>query len=148
MKHLSRETSAIRQLFERVRTIALIGASPRPDRRSHRVAHYLRRAGFDVVAVRADRRDLDGIQAYERLSDIPGRIDLAVIYRAPDAATAHVDEAADRGVPAVWLPPGAWSLAAQERARARGLTLVKERCPEEEHRALAELSGNRDWGHR
>jgi hypothetical protein len=58
-----------------------------------------------------------------------------------------VEEAAVKGAEAVWLPPGAWSPAADLAARRHGLTLIKECCVMEEHRQLSERSGHPEkWG--
>jgi hypothetical protein len=132
----------IRRLLDRARIIAIIGASPRPDRHSHVVSSYLHAVRYDVVPVRADGQDIDGFKSYTRIEDVPGPIDLAIIYRRPEEAVLHIEEAARKGVEAVWLPPGVWSPAAEEAAHRHGLFLIKDCCPEEEHRRTSNEGGH------
>jgi predicted CoA-binding protein len=142
VKHLTRGEITIRRLLDRARTIAIIGASPRPERHSHVVTSYLHEVRYDVVPVRADGQDIDGFKSYERIEDIPGPIDLAIIYRRPEEVVLHIEEAARKGVEAVWLPPGVWSREAEEAAHRLGLFLIKDCCPEEEHRHMSHDGGH------
>jgi predicted CoA-binding protein len=147
MRHLTQTKSIMRHLLQRARTIAIVGASPSPDRHSHEVARYLAHEGYDVIPVRPDRADVAGLPAYASLADIPGAVDLVVVFRTPGAVEAHMEEAAAKGAEAVWLPSGAWSLAADGAAQQHGLTLIKECCVLEEHRQLSQRSGHPEkWG--
>jgi predicted CoA-binding protein len=139
---MSRERSVIRHVLERARTIAIVGASPSSEQHSHRVAGYLSHAGYDVIPVRPDRCKVAGLPAYATLADVAGAVDLVVIFRRPDAVVPHIAEAAAKHAEAVWLPPGAWSPEADAAARQHALTVIKERCIEEEHRHLAQRSGH------
>jgi predicted CoA-binding protein len=147
MKHMSPERAVMRHVLERARTIAIVGASPTPERHSHTVARYLSHAGYDVVPVRPDRWEVAGLPTYATLANVAGPIDLVVIFRRPDAAVLHIAEAAAKHAEAIWLPPGVWSPEADTAARQHGLTLIKDRCIEEEHRHLAQRSGHPEkWG--
>jgi hypothetical protein len=137
----------MRHVLQRARTIAIVGASPSPDRHSHAVAHYLAHEGYDVIPVRPDRADVAGLATYASLADIPGAVDLVVVFGTPGAVPGHVEEAAAKGAEAVWLPHGAWSPAADVAAQRHGLTLIKECCVMEEHRRLSQRSGHPEkWG--
>ena len=147
MKHLTPTKSVMRHVLQRARTIAIVGASTSPERHSHAVARYLAHEGYDVIPVRPDRSDVAGLTAYAGLADIPGAVDLVVVFRTPSAVPTHVEEAAAKGAEAVWLPPGAWSPAADAAAQQHGLTLIKECCVMEEHRRLSQRSGHPEkWG--
>jgi predicted CoA-binding protein len=132
----------IRRLLDRARIIAIIGASPSSKRHSHVVASYLHQVRYDIVPVRADGQDIDGHKSYRSIEDIPGPIDLAIIYRRPEQAVQHIEEAARKGVETVWLPPGVWSREAEEAAQRHGLFLIKDCCPEEEHRHMSNDGGH------
>jgi predicted CoA-binding protein len=127
MKHMTRQETLIMRLLNRARTIAVVGASPRPARHSHTVVAYLHRVGYDVIPVRPDLQQVDGLKSFARLADIPVQLDLAVIFRRADAAPQFIAEAAAKKVEAVWLPPGAWTRQAEEQAREHDLLLIKER---------------------
>jgi predicted CoA-binding protein len=142
LKHMTREEALIMQLLNRARTIAVVGASPRPERHSHTVVAYLHRVGYDVIPVRPDLQQVDGLKSYAQLADIPVRLDLTVVFRRADAAPQLVAEAAEKRVEAVWLPPGVWTPQAEEQARKHDIVLTKDRCIEEEHRHISKDSGH------
>ncbi|HEX9446080.1 MAG TPA: CoA-binding protein [Candidatus Binatia bacterium] len=139
---MDREEALVLRLLNRARTIALVGASPLPSRHSHAVAVYLHHAGYDVIPVRPDLKPVDRLKSYARLEDIPGPIDIAVIFRWAGAAPQFIPAAAEKGAEAVWLPPGVWSRAAEELARAHDILLIKDRCIEEDHRHLSRSGGH------
>jgi predicted CoA-binding protein len=124
------------QLLREVRTIAIIGASQRPERHSHNVFGYLERAGFRVLPVRPGIQRVWGWRPYGSLLEVPGRIDLVVVFRRPDAAFAIVEEAHRKGVDAIWFQPRTLSPEAAARAAALHMKLVANRCIKDEHRRL------------
>ena len=142
MKHLSPARSARWRVLQRTRTVAIVGASPRPERHSHTVARYLAREGYDVIPVRPDRRKVAGLSTHASLAEVPVAVDLVIVFRTPTAVPSHIEEAAGKSVEAVWLPPGTWSPAADAAARQRGLTLIKDCCVMEEHRNLSRQGGH------
>jgi predicted CoA-binding protein len=147
MKHMNATEVAVRHLLQRARTIAVVGASPDPAQHSHTVVSYLSHAGYDVIPVRPDRAEVAGLPTYARLADFGGPVDLVVIFQAPEAVVAHIEKSAAKHAEAVWLPPGAWTPAADESAQQHGLTLIKERCILEDHRHLSKRSGHPGkWG--
>jgi predicted CoA-binding protein len=121
----------IKALLERVRTIALIGASDRPDRPSNRVMAMLQRHGYRVLPVNPQitGEHLHGEFVWRDLAQIGEPIDLVDIFRRPEAAGEVVDEAIAAGAKAVWLQLGVINQAAAARAEAAGLAVVMDRCP-------------------
>ena len=142
MKHLTRDEVAIQQLLQRARIVAIIGASPRPERHSNEVCRYLHDQGYEVILVRPDRADIAGLSSYAQLADVPGPIDIVVIFRNAAAVPGHIREVAPKGPEAVWLPPGVSSREAEDEAARLGVTLVADACIAEEHR-----HGSRAPGH-
>ena len=118
-----------------VRTIAVVGASPRPNRPSHGVMRYLQRQGYRAIPVNpfAAGTTILGEVCYASLADLPraglGPIDMVDIFRRSEAAGAVVDEAIALGVKAVWMQLGVVDPAAASRAEAMGIRVVMNRCP-------------------
>lgn len=121
----------IKALLEGVRTIAMIGASDRPDRPSNRVMAMLQRHGYRVIPVNPQitGEHIHGEFVWRDLAQIGEPIDLVDIFRRPEAAGEAVDQAIAAGAKAVWLQLGVINQAAAARAEAAGLTVVMDRCP-------------------
>ena len=122
---------AIKDLLERIRTIALIGASDRPDRPSNEVMAVLQRHGYRVLPVNPQitGEHLHGEFVWRDLAQIGEPIDMVDIFRRPQAAGEAVDQAIAAGARAVWLQLGVINHEAAARAEAAGLDVVMDRCP-------------------
>ena len=121
----------LRDILENVRTIAVVGASPRRERPSHRVMAYLQRHGYRTIPVNPNAAvgTINGETVYARLADVPEPIDMVDIFRRTEAAGGAVDEAIATGAKIVWMQLGVRDDAAAARAEARGLKVVMNRCP-------------------
>lgn len=126
----------IRGRLLKVRTIAVLGLSPRPDRPSHQVAKALQRFGYRIIPVRPAVREVLGEKAYPDLASIPEAVDLVDVFRAAEHLDAIVDECIRLGIPAIWIQEGIVNEAAAERARAAGMFVVMDRCLYKDHVAL------------
>ncbi len=133
----------IKALLENTRRIAMVGASPKPWRDSHKVMAFLLQQGFEVVPVNPSfaGHELLGRNVVADLSACPGPIDMVDIFRNSDAAGLIVDEAIDQkarlGITAIWMQLGIINQKAAERAHLAGLNLVMDRCPKIEIPRLA-----------
>ena len=121
----------IRALLEETRTIALVGASDRPDRPSWRVMRTLQQHGYRVIPVNPQitGEHLHGEFVFRDLHQLAEPIDLVDIFRRPEAAGEAVEEAIAVGAKAVWMQLGVVNEAAAARAEAAGLKVVMDRCP-------------------
>jgi predicted CoA-binding protein len=118
-------------LLEETRTIAMIGASDRPDRPSYGVMRYLQEHGYRVLPVNPQitGEHVHGEYVWRELSQIGEPIDMVDIFRRPQAAGEAVDEAIAAGAKSVWLQIGVINEDAAARAEAAGLKVVMNRCP-------------------
>lgn len=115
-------------LLENIQNIAVLGLSPKANRPSHQVASSLQQFGYRVIPVRPAVNEVLGEKAYAKLEDVPDRIDLVDVFRAPE----HVDEIVDTCIklklPAIWLQDGVINEAAAIRAQQAGITVIMDRC--------------------
>lgn len=118
----------IRSLLRQVKSVAVVGFSPQPDRPSHRVALGLRLAGYRIIPIRPALAEGLGEKAYASVREMPEVPDLVDVFRAGDAVDEIVDDCLARGVKRLWLQDGVINEAAAERARAAGMTVVMDRC--------------------
>lgn len=123
----------IRRILTETRTIALVGWSPNPARPSHGVAHYLRARGYRVIPVNPGQAGVSALGEVVRasLGEISEPVDMVDIFRRSEAAGAVVDAAlaALPGLKVIWMQLGVMDAAAAERARAKGVQVVMNRCP-------------------
>jgi predicted CoA-binding protein len=121
----------IANLLSHTRTIAMIGASDRPDRPSYGVMKFLQQHGYRVLPVNPQitGEHVHGEYVWRELSQIGEPIDLVDIFRRPHAAGEAVDEAIAAGAKAVWMQIGVINEEAAARAEAAGLKVVMDRCP-------------------
>ncbi len=128
----------IAALLDGARTIALVGASDRPDRPSYGVMQVLQDHGYRVLPVNPQipGEHIHGEFVWDRLSDIGVPIDIVDIFRNSAAAGAVVDDAIAVGAKAVWMQLGVVNEEAAARAEAAGLKVVMNRCPAIEIRKL------------
>jgi uncharacterized protein len=135
MSHDTYSDAYLRDILTSVRTIAVVGASPRPHRPSHGVMRYLQRQGYRTIPVNpfAAGGTILGERCYAALGEIPvdlaGQIDMVDVFRRSEAAGAAVDEAIAIGAKVVWMQLAVIDEAAGARAEARGLKVVMDRCP-------------------
>jgi len=121
----------IRKILTETKTIALVGASPRPDRDSHDVMAFLQTRGYRVIPVNpvCAGETILGERVRASLGEIEGPIDLVDVFRNSEAAGPVIDEAIAVRAKAVWTQLGVVNEPAAERARAAGLAVVMDRCP-------------------
>jgi predicted CoA-binding protein len=121
----------IKELLETARTIALVGASDRPDRPSYGVMAKLQAHGYRVIPVNPQitGEHVHGEFVFRDLHQLGDPIDIVDIFRRSGAAGEAVDEAIAIGAKAVWMQLGVVNEEAAARAEAAGLKVVMDRCP-------------------
>ena len=120
----------IAELLRNARTIAMVGASDRPERPSYGVMKFLQAHGFRVLPVNPQitGEHVQGEYVWRELAQIGEPIDIVDIFRRPDAAGEAVDQAIFVGAKAVWMQLGVIDEAAAARAEAAGLKVVMNHC--------------------
>jgi predicted CoA-binding protein len=131
MDHESYSDDYLRSILESVRTIAVVGASPRRERPSHRVMAYLQRRGYRTIPVNpnASGGTINGEKCYASLAEVPEPIDMVDVFRRTEAAGGVVDQAVAIGARVVWMQLGVRDDDAASRAEAAGVRVVMNRCP-------------------
>ena len=130
----------IRDILTGVRRVAVVGASPNPLRPSHDVLGVLINRGYETFPINPGHAGarIGGRLVFARLADAPGPIDMVDVFRNSTAAGGAVDEALslDPLPRVIWMQLGVVNEAAAARARAKGVTVVMNRCPAIELRRL------------
>jgi uncharacterized protein len=123
------------EILASARTIAMVGASPNPERPAHGVMRYLLAAGYRVIPVRPlDCDDVLGVSCVATLAEIEEPIDVVDVFRNVDACPAHAREAVEVGAGALWLQLGIVSPESRRIATDAGLDYVEDACTAVVHR--------------
>jgi uncharacterized protein len=130
----------LRDVLQRVRRVAVVGMSPNQARPSNYVAAFLARKGYQIYPVNPGHagKIWHGAKVYPSLGEIPVAVDMVDIFRRSDAVPGVVDEAlaACERLDVIWMQLGVMHDGAAQIARARGVTVIQDRCPMIEHPRL------------
>ncbi len=131
------DLDAIKEIFESVKTIAVVGLSPNPVKDSHKVAAYLQSVGYKIVPIYPKENEILGEKVYRSLAEVPFAIDMIDVFRKPAAVGPIVDAAIARGdVKVVWLQKGIVNNEAAKKALDAGMQVVQNRCTMVDHKML------------
>jgi predicted CoA-binding protein len=133
------DDSTLRRILTATQTIAVVGASDKPNRPSHRIYSYLLRTGnYQVYPVNPTITELNGAQVYSRLADLPVVPDMVDVFRRFDDLPSVLAEtlALDPHPKTLWLQEGLWHDDVGREAEAAGLQVVMDRCLMVEHARL------------
>ncbi len=140
MNHDRYDDDYIAGILKETRTIALLGASPKPDRPSYGVMRFLLERGYTVYPVNPGQagKEILGQNTYATLADVPEPIDLIDVFRAPEYLDGVVDEvlALEAQPAAIWGQLGVRDDTAATKAEAAGIKVVMNRCPAIEYPRL------------
>ena len=100
------------------KVVAVIGASSNRNKFGNRAVRAFQQQGYTVVPINPHEVEVEGLKAYGSVMDVPGAIDMASFYLPPEIGLQVIDDVARKGIPEVWLNPGAESDALIARARA------------------------------
>ena len=123
------QDSDLKRLFETVRTIAVVGCSPRPERPGHYVAKYLQDLGYRIIPVNPGQSEILGEKCYASLRDIPEPVDMVDCFRRAEDIPPVVEDAIAIGAKFVWMQLGIVNEEAAQRATDAGIEVVMDRCP-------------------
>lgn len=123
----------IGQLLETSRTIAVVGLSSQKMRPSYGVSEYMQGAGYKIIPVNPNEKEVLGEKAVRRLEDIQEKVDIVDVFRRPEFAPEVVESAIKIGAKCVWMQEGVVNEEAAKRAREAGIFVVMDLCILKEH---------------
>ncbi|WP_297069660.1 CoA-binding protein [Thermococcus sp.] len=123
----------VREILRKYRKIALVGASPNPERASNDVMKYLIEHGYEVYPVNPRYSEVLGRKCYPSILNIPDDIEIVDLFVRPKFAMDYVEQAVKKGAKVIWFQFRTYSREAFRRAREAGVTAVAHRCMKQEH---------------
>jgi predicted CoA-binding protein len=129
----------IADILKRYHTVAIVGLSSNPDRASNHVGEYIKSAGYRMIPVNPNEREVFGEKSYADLESAaaaiaPQKIEIVDIFRRPENVPPVVDSAIAVGAKVIWMQLGIEHDQAAEKAVAAGLTVVMDACFFVEHK--------------
>ena len=121
----------VQAIIKRMKSIAIVGISDKPDRPSYGVARYLQYKGFKIIPVNPSIKEVLGEKAYPDLRSIPKElypIEVVDIFRKPETVPEIVKAAIAIGAKVIWMQEGVVNNKAADEARAAGLKVIMNRC--------------------
>jgi len=127
------EPETIDQIFK-MKTVAVVGMSPKPERPSHYVGMYLKEQGYDIIPVNPSHKEIVGMTSYPSLLDIPVKVDVVDVFRRPEHAVPISEAAVEVGSKALWLQDGVINDEAARLAEDASLLVVMNDCMLRRHK--------------
>ena len=122
----------IKDILKNIKTIAVVGLSPKPKRPSHSVSKAMQEFGYKIIPVRPAVEEVLGEKAYPDIQSVPeslrSQIDMVDVFRAPDKIASIIDECIAHKIPLIWLQDGVVNEDEAARAQEAGITVVMDRC--------------------
>ena len=107
------------------KTVAVIGASSNRNKFGNKALRAFEKRGYTVLPINPNEAEVEGHKTFSSVLDVPGPIDMATVYVPADAGVKVMDQLAQKGVPEVWLNPGADEDTVVVRAKELGLNVVQ-----------------------
>lgn len=136
------DIKTLTRILQTTHTIAMVGLSDKWHRPSYFVAKYLLDRGYNIIPVNPNHQQILGQQCYPTLESIPVKVDMVDLFQRAEVVMPFVESAIDMQVQFVWMQLGIVNEEAAEKARARGVEVVMDRCPKIEY---ARLFGGLNW---
>ena len=125
----------INKIFQ-MKTIAVVGMSPKPERPSHYVAMYMKEQGYNIIPVNPGHNEIAGMKSFPSLLDIPQTIDVVDVFRRSEYVLSIAESAVTIGAKALWLQDGVINEDGSALAENAGLLVVMNDCMLRRHRQM------------
>ena len=125
----------IKKIFQ-MKTIAVVGMSPKPERPSHYVAMYMKEQGYNIIPINPGHNEIAGMKSFPSLLDIPQTIDVVDVFRRSEYVLPITESAVTIGAKALWLQDGVINKDGAKLAEKAGLLVVMNDCMLRRHRQI------------
>ena len=120
----------------KMKTIAVVGFSPKKERPSHYVSMYMKDNGYDVIPVNPGHKEIAGMTCYPDLKSIPEQVDVVDIFRRSEFVLPIIDSAIYISAKAIWMQHRVFHEDAAQKAKDAGLLVIMDNCILRQHRLI------------
>ena len=125
----------IKKIFQ-MKTIAVVGMSPKPERPSHYVAMYMKEQGYNIIPVNPGHNEIAGMKSFPSLLDITQTIDVVDVFRRSEFVLPIAESSVTVGAKALWLQDGVINEDGSALAQKADLLVVVNDCMLRRHRQI------------
>jgi uncharacterized protein len=126
----------LKRILTTARTVAMVGASPKPESYSYGVFKYLKDHGYHMIPVNPNAKEIHGEKVYPDLASLPQTVDVIQVFRRSEDVPPIVEAAIKIGAEVVWMQEGIVNEEAARKAESAGLKVVMDRCMMSTHHRL------------
>ena len=127
------DIGTIKKIYQ-MKTIAVVGMSPKSERPSHYVSMYMKEKGYTIYPVNPGHREIEDLKCYSNLLEIPFGVDVVNVFRRPEHVFPIAEATIEISAKALWLQDGVINEAAAQLAEEAGLMVVMNDCMLRQHR--------------
>ena len=128
-----RDIEIISKIFA-MRTIAVVGMSPRPERPSHYVSQYMSENGYNIIPVNPGHSQILHRKSYPTILDIGEPIDIVNVFRRSEYVLPIIKDAIKINANAIWLQDGVISYEGEKLAKENDILFIMDDCLLRRHR--------------
>jgi predicted CoA-binding protein len=118
----------MKELLKNAKTVAIVGASNKPERASNGIMKFLIKNGYECTPINPIEKEVLGVPTYDSLDDLPFEPDIVDVFRASAFAAEVTREAAGKNAKFIWLQEGVESKEAEQIANVSGIPFVQDKC--------------------
>ncbi|HLR08065.1 MAG TPA: CoA-binding protein [Bacillota bacterium] len=130
------DSTIIKDILERAKTIAVVGLSPNPERTSHQIAKIMQQSGYKIIPVNPTTDEVLDEQAYPSLVDVPEPFDIINVFRRSEHLPAIAKEAVKTDCNVFWAQQGIVNEEAYNYLKRHDFTVIMDLCIKVQHSLL------------
>ncbi len=135
---INENSESIKEIFNTVKIIAIVGLSPKEDKASNMVAKYIQNQGYKIIPIYPKEQTILGEKVYRSLAEVEQRVDMVVMFRKALFADEVVDTIRKRDdIKVLWLQKEIVNNSAAKIAKDLGLKVIQDKCAMVEHRNVS-----------
>lgn len=128
----------LKNIYKEIKTIAVLGSSPKEDRPSYKVAKELQKRGYKIIPINPNYDEIMGERAYKSLKEVEEKIDLALYFVSSDKVFPLIEDAIEKRVSYIWLQEGVISVDGKELSEENNIDFMMNRCIYKELKKIEE----------
>lgn len=128
----------LKNIYKEIKTIAVLGSSPKEDRPSYKVSKELQKRGYKIIPINPNYNEILGEKVYKDLDEVEEKIDLALYFVSSDKVLPLIKNAIEKKVSYIWLQEGVISVEGRELSEENNIAFMMNRCIYKELKKIEE----------